>query len=331
MNRPFIIPKSKEYDEKKTGFYSLKNSNFNNLRVQHSNIELDGIIRLNRDTNGEKVFEGFNGTKWVQFNALKGDTGDKGSDFNSKLELINCLNSDTDDNNLNKDGKGLIFKTTSVDTNQTTQIKIRSLSTKPNDYNKGQMKINSMRITTNDDEICLESLPQPYNWDISSLSIAEMKSSPQDDIIFKCYGDITTVKVKKGAKIERGQFVSLDEQDGFLVAKPYFNNGKLDHYSYPNSVFGVALESSQYMDKIKVCRDGITTVKYNSVVEMVDDNLMDIGKVSDIGSKGFLSNNGYVFCSPIKPGLGIDYNCVGEFLETDSNNNYYLFKINLQL
>ena len=57
----------------------------------------------------------------------------------------------------------------------------------------------------------------------------------------------------------------------------------------------------------------------------------DIGKVSDIGSKGFLSNNGYVFCSPIKPGLGIDYNCVGEFLETDSNNNYYLFKINLQL
>ena len=84
------------------------------------------------------------------------------------------------------------------------------------------------------------------------------------------------------------------------------------------------------MDKIKVCTEGITTVKYNSVSDMVDDNLMDIGKVSHIGSKGFLSNNGYVFCSPIKPGLGIDYNCVGEFLETESSNNYYLFKIKLQ-
>ena len=157
-----------------------------------------------------------------------------------------------------------------------------------------------------------------------------MKSSPQDDVVFKCYGTITIVKVKKDAKIERGQFVSLDEQDGYLVVKPYFNNGNIDHYSYPNCVFGVALEGSQNAEKIKVCRDGITTVKYNCVSEMVDDNLMDIGKVSCIGNKGFLSNNGYVFCSPIKPGIGIDYNCVGEFLEKNSNNNYYLFKINLQ-
>tara|TARA_B100000902_G_C27070091_1_gene793561 strand:+ start:66 stop:716 length:651 start_codon:yes stop_codon:yes gene_type:complete len=201
MNKPFIIPKSKEYDEKKTGFYSLKNSNFNNLRVQHSNIELDGIIRLNRDTNGENVFEGFNGTKWVQFNALKGDTGDNGSDFNSKLELINCLNSNTEDDNSNTDGKGLIFKTTSIDTNQTTQIKVRSLSTKPNDYNKGQMKINTMRITTNDDEICLESLPQPYNWDISSLSIAEMKSLHKMILFLNVMEILLLLKLKREQKL----------------------------------------------------------------------------------------------------------------------------------
>ena len=330
MSKPFLIPKSKDYDENKTGFYTLKNSTFNNLRVQNSDIELDGIIRLNKNNNNqdedsEYVFEGFNGKKWVQFNALKGETGDNGKDFNSKLEFVNCVETPQ-----NMENNGLIFKTNTIDTNQSNQINIRSLSSKGIDYNNGQMLLNTIKITTQDNEINLESIPQPYNWDISNLSIKEMKSSPLDNNVFKCYGDIITIKIKSSVNIEKGQFVSLDEEDGYLVSKPYNNNGILNYYSNPTSLLGVALENSINNEKIKVCRNGITTVKYNTNSQMVDDNLMDIGKVDAIGCKGFLSNNGYVFCSPVKPGLGIDYCCVGEFLETNSSNDYYLFKINLQ-
>ena len=104
MMKPFPFPKEESEDENFTGFYASKNSYQLNLRIQDTDKELDGIIRLNKSSSfDEYVFEGYNGTKWVQFNAQKGETGDKGV---NKLNTYQFQNIDT---NIDKE-TGLIFK-----------------------------------------------------------------------------------------------------------------------------------------------------------------------------------------------------------------------------
>ena len=194
MNRPFIIPKTEDFDYHKTGFYALKNSDELNFRIQESTLELDGIIRLNKNaSNGENIFEGFNGTKWVQFNAEKGDTGEKGDDFNNQFKFINCS---TDDTISTENNGGLIFKNSEKVDETTTKIHLRTLKSDKLDYNNGQMNINTISILTKENDILFKSLPQPYNWDISKLSLKEMKSQKTNEI-FKCYGQIITVKISR--------------------------------------------------------------------------------------------------------------------------------------
>lgn len=335
MNKPFTIPKSEVFDYHKTGFYSYKNKDDFNLRIQESTVELDGIIRLNKnESNNEPIFEGFNGTKWVQFNAEKGDTGEKGDDYNNQFQFINCS-----DNNNNNNNHGLVYKERNYsEKDKTTTIQLRTLKSGLTSYNNGQMNLNTMNISTEENSILLKALPQPYNWDISQLSIQEMKSKSTDKV-FKCYGEMVTIKVKKDTRIEKGQFVSFEEENGYLVCSAFSNitnNNSCDifnnnSFTNPYSVIGVALEDSSDKEKIKICKEGITTVKYNNISSMIDDNLMDIGSVSKIGCNGLLSNNGYVFCSPIQPVIGINYINVGYFLEISSinDNDYYLFNVKL--
>lgn len=327
MNKPFVIPKTEEFDYHKTGFYSYKNKDDFNLRIQDSGVELEGIIRLNKNSI-ENVFEGYNGSKWVQFNAVKGDTGKKGDDFNNQYKFINLLDNN---DNLNT---GLVFKESIFDSTTTTKIKLRTIKTEESDYNNNQMSLKTINIKSDENNIIIKSLPQPFNWNISSLSIKEMKSSTQENVIFKCYGKIITIKLKKEARIERGQFVSLEEYNGYLVGVPFSNSNNSDNLNYnsfsnPHNIIGVALQDSFNLEEIKVCSDGITTVKYNSISSMIDDNLMDIGVVDKIGCNGLLSNNGYIFCSPIEPAIGVNYINVGKFMETKSDNNYYLFNVKL--
>ena len=112
----------------------------------------------------------------MSFNAEKGDTGDKGDDFNNQFNFINCLDNNNNNNNIQSDedykiNRGLIYKNSEYDGNKTTNIQLRTLKSGTICYNDGQMNLDTLSISTEKDSILIKSLPQPYNWDISQLSI----------------------------------------------------------------------------------------------------------------------------------------------------------------
>jgi len=326
MMKPFPFPKEKTQDDNLTGFYSSKNSSQLNLRVQETDKELDGIIRLNKtsSSSSDYVFEGYNGKKWVQFNALKGEKGDEGINKLNTYQFENINNSDSNN-------KGLVLKNVEED-GDNKKVVFRNLVSNPTNYNNNQMSINTMNIETLEDNIVLTSNPQPYNWDISNLSINEMKTdNTSTRSVSKCYGDISIITIKKGVSIERGQFVSLEEEDNKLVGFPFNYEGALNLFMNPISVYGVALESvllNSEKRTSKVCIRGITTVKYCVDNGKIDDNLMSLKQVEKVGTNGLLSKNGFVFNCPIKPNTGIDYIKVGTFIET-GEKDYYLFNVNI--
>ncbi len=326
MNRHFAIPKSSMYDLKKTGFYSKKNNDLLNLRIQDSNIELEGIVRfkkygdLTNNNNNNGVFEGFDGEKWVQFNALKGEKGDRGEDFNNKFRFKNT------------DGDGQIFKTTELDTNKSTEVEVRSLKSANYILNNGESVFETMSINTEGDNILLESKPIPFSWDISNMSINNMKSTNSDKY-FKCFGKSVFVSFEDNTTIERGRFVSLfTNKNGSIVVKPFEYEGNLNLFMNPVSVYGVALEDTKDKKdgKIRVCIEGVTTVQYCLDHSLIDDNLMGLNYVEKCNSIGLLSKNGTVFCSPIKPVT--DYIKVGYFIEKrefNDDDNLVLFNVKI--
>lgn len=323
MNKTYTIPKIKLEDEHKTGFYSYKNDEFQHFRLQDSHLQLDGIIRLKPPENkdDEAVFEGFNGAKWVQFNALKGETGDKGADFHNQFKFVNCL--EEQDSSKKTNNKGFIFKTNQLDTNKSTNINIRCLQGSKTMIN--DKEVPTMKIITNESTISLQSLPQPFKWNISKLSLNDMKSKGSDNV-FKCYGRTVISDVNSSISIKKGQFVSLVTQEEKIELQPFQYEDNLDLFLNPVSVFGVALEDSADKNKIKVCVEGITTVKYCPDLNDIEDNMMGIPSIDKQQSYGILSRKGFVFYSPIRP--SVDYIKVGTFLE-EGECDYVLFNVKI--
>lgn len=318
MNKFYTVPKSNLYDNHKTGFYTYKNDEHLHLRLQDSKLELEGIVRLKSSEKGEAVFEGFNGTKWVQFNALKGDKGNKGNDFHNQFKFINCL-----EDNLNKTECGFIFKTNELDTNKSTNINVRCIQGSKTKINN--IEVDTIKITTHESNISLQSLPQPYNWNITNLSINDMKSNENDEV-FKCYGKTIICSVNSNYQIKKGQFVSLVTNEDIIELIPFHYEGNLDLFLNPVSVFGVALEDSKKKKEIKVCIEGITTVKYCPDLRDIEDNMMGLPSIEKQQSYGILSKKGFVFYSPIRP--SVDYIKVGTFLES-GEHNYVLFNVKI--
>lgn len=330
MNKSHTVPKSNLYDNHKTGFYSYKNDEHLHLRLQDSHLELDGIIRLKPTDNDEEgaVFEGFNGTKWVQFNALKGEIGAKGDDFHNQFKFINCLEEKGEEKGQNNTSdSGFIFKTKELDTNKSTNVNVRCIQGSKITINNKE--VDTMKITTLESTILLQSQPQPFSWDISNLSINNMKSSGSDDV-FKCYGKTVicsmNVNSSNSSQIKKGQFVSLATIGDKLEIQPFHYEGNLDLFLNPVSVFGVALEDSKNKKHIKVCIEGITTVKYCPDLNDIEDNMMGIPSIEKQQSSGILSRKGFVFYSPIRP--IVDYIRVGTFLETGAYD-YVLFNVKI--
>jgi hypothetical protein len=325
MMKPFPFPKEQSQDDNLTGFYSSKNSSILNLRIQESDKELDGIIRLNKNNPDEPfVFEGFNGTDWVQFNAIKGAKGDEGENKLNQFEFIN----------IDKDGledQGFIFK--DIESNgDNKKVLFRPLVSEPILYNENQLQLNTLNITTKEDNILLSANPQPFNWDLSDISIEEMKTpivkmeNDKTSIISKCYGEYKIVNVKPHTKIERGQFVSLDIYENKMVVVPFnIKSDNPNQFIEPYNVFGVALEeieTDNHLVKIKVCITGITMVKYCEDTTKIDSNLMSLKQINKVGTLGLLSKDGFVFNCPIKPLLDINYIKVGYFIEENQNQNH---------
>ena len=343
----FLIPRSKHYDRNQTGFYTTKNSSFLNLRIQESPHELEGIVRLNKENPDEYVFEGYTGTKWVQFNAKKGQKGDTGDDFNKLFKFENVDNSSIEinqnsSNNLNNTNliidntQGLIFKTLELDQDETdnhkTRIQVRSL--KSGNYSLNSKDYNSINIKTIDNEIILNPNPQPFSWDFSNLNLNDLKTN-LDQIkniqsCLKYYGEKSTWKVKRNTQIFKGQAVRIDTktEDDSLVIAPicYSSNVSLNLFNNPKPFLGIALEDSENKEKIQVCTYGITTVKCSTENNEISNEFMTNNNISEIGLSGLVSCNGNIFNSPIKP-LN-DFIRAGYFIETgfiSKDNPYFLF------
>lgn len=340
MNKPFIISSNnfEENDIKETGFYTLKNDSKLNLRILNSNQEIKGIVRLNESTN---TFEGYNGIRWVQFNAEKGEKGDSGNNFNSHLKFVNIKSNQSTNNEI-----GLLFKTEEViindnnknKHNEKIEIKIRNLKSGIKNIN-GEFK-NTIKINTEDDSVILNPNPQPYIWDFSHNNNIDYLKSNINDECFKCYGKVSIWPVMNGYSIKKGQFVSLNYHKNNLYIIPVSYelnktfNMNLNKFMNPIQVLGVALESSN--DKktsIKICEEGITTVSYSNDNNSISENYMKEDKISKIGSIGLLDNQGYVFSTFIKP-CGEDYLQVGYFLELkhcSSKDNLVLFRVKISI
>lgn len=338
-NSSYIIPRDSSNDRHLTGFYTTKNSQKLHLRVQESNQVLEGIIRLNKSNiQSENVFEGFNGKRWVKFNAIQGEKGDTGDNFSKLFKFQNTTNLKEDqieDKNSILENYGLIFKTLELDTNETNKkneksiISVRSLSSDIFNINGKEYK--SMNIKTVNNEILLDSNPKPYKWNFSDIKLSEYKSNSESPK-FKAYGEISSWKVKSGVSICKGQAVRLDykTENDYLVIIPleYSSSVCLNLFNNPKQFLGIALEDSESKDKIDVCTYGITTVKCNINNSFISSEFMTNNNITEIGLSGLVSSCGLIFNSPIKP-LN-DYIKAGYFLETkqiNENNQYLLFFI----
>lgn len=327
MSNYLLIPQNSENDKHLTGFYTTKNSGVLHLRVQESLHPVEGIIRLNKSNPSEYLFEGYDGKKWVQFNAKQGIKGDKGDDFINHFNFKNVSSNDSNDLN----NQGLIFKTTNLEINQKNQessnIEIRSLSS--GHFTINNTELESMKIDTRDNEIILNPIPQPYIWDMSNLSIPDMKSNNSNQR-FKAYGKTSFWSVNSNYPIIKGQCVCIDSINNKIIIRPinYNSSELLNLFNNPIQFLGIALEDSIDKTKIEVCTEGITTVKCNLDNQGITSDCMNNLHLSKVGLIGMVSGGGYVFNSSIKPFN--DYIKAGYFLEDgiiNQQNNYLLFKI----
>ena len=328
------MPSLGHNDRHITGFYTTKNSRMLNLRIQESNHCIDGIVRLNKTNKDEYVFEGYNGKRWVKFNAQQGEKGDTGDNFSKYFKFENTTNI-KHNSDINSDNYGYIFKTLELETNKNnsissdekTIINIRTI-------NSGKYVINdreytSMDIKTIDNEIILKPNPQPFKWNFSNTRLSEYKSDINDDK-FKAYGKTSIWKVKADITIQKGQAVRLDYklEDDNLVILPinYSPNVSLNLFNNPKQFLGIALEDSQGKDSIEICTYGITTIKCNIDETCISSEFMNNNNITEIGLCGLVSSCGLIFNSPIKP-LN-DFIKAGYFLETSEiseEHQYLLF------
>ena len=329
----YILPREGLRDVCQTGFYSVKNSNTLHLRIQESKHNIEGIIRLNKSNKNEYVFEGYNGSKWVQFNAKQGEKGDTGNNFSNLFKFENCLES-CSKLNYNNNNSGFIFKTLELNEDNSknnlqdkTVIEVRSLSS--NYFTINNIKFKSIDIKTKDKEILLNPLPQPFNWDFTNLNIKNMKSDDMDER-FKAYGDVSKWSVKPNEQIYKGQAVRLINNNNQLQVIPltYSPSINLNLFNNPKEFLGIALEDSSGKDNIDVCTKGITTIRCNIDESFISNEFMTNIHINQIGLSGIVSGCGFIFNSPIKP-LN-DFVKAGYFLETGKiteNTNYFLFFI----
>ena len=73
------------------GWYQVSPTTSNlALRVSNSTIGMTGEIKLNTSTNPYK-FQGYNGSGWVDFNAIQGEQGVPGRDFTNVVNFNNQI------------------------------------------------------------------------------------------------------------------------------------------------------------------------------------------------------------------------------------------------
>ena len=298
-------------DKNQAGWYQVApNSSNLALRVSYSNIGLAGEIQLNTSTG---IFQGSNGSGWVNFSATQGSQGVAGKDFTNAVNF----------NNLGPDddfGEGVslasVFATTYANVAASiSNVNIRSLKGGRYTINSN-LTIDSMLLGQNSNVITLspQALPYiPYNI-FPNNKISYLKNSPNDFSHFS-WGETSYWSVHQNATIIKGQAVRLtnDLNSTNLVIAPitYTTLTNTSPFSTPFNIFGIAINSSNGGEVAGVCTKGMTTVLCTSNIA---SGFSPVNDIPFVGAYGLIGKDGGLFCVNAEP--TVSYMKAGYFLES---------------
>ena len=313
-------------DTEKAGWYQIAPSSSNiALRVAYSNIGLNGEIRLNNMVS-PAVFQGNNGSAWVDFNALQGTIGPAGTDFTNAVNFNNLGSNVSAGSTV---ALGSIFATTYSNVAASlSNVNIRSLQGSTYTINSN-LTVNSIELTQNSNVIAIHSNPLPYHWDFTGThnTVNYLKSNGND----MSWGETSRWIVKSGNTVNRGQAVRLskDTTTSNIVITPmtYTTLTGISPFTTPFNILGIATETVSGGASCNVCTKGITTVKCTS---NITTDFIRSDNVSSVGLPGIIGKDGFIFNNTTSHPL-VNYIKAGYFLENGStvasNGNYSLFYV----
>jgi hypothetical protein len=313
-------------DTHQAGWYQVSpNSSNLALRVNYSNIGLAGEIQLNTSTG---IFQGSNGTAWVDFSSTQGPQGIPGQDFTNAVNFNN-LGSNT------AAGEYVylasVFATTYANVAESiSNVNIRSLQSGEY-YINSNLTLSSMTLTQNSNVITLTPQPIPYTfWNgTPNNNLSYLKNSPNDSLFFS-WGEQSYWTVHQNATIVKGQAVRLtnDLNSSNIVIVPitYTTLVGANPFSSPFNVLGIATNSADGGDSVGVCTKGMTTALCTSNIA---SGFSPVNDIPFVGAYGLIGKDGGLFCVNSDP--TVSYMKAGYFLESGTglavNGNYVLFYV----
>ena len=318
-------------DTQQAGWYQIQPSSSNiALRVSNTNIGLSGEIRLNT-TSTPHVFQGNNGSGWVNFNSTVGPIGPPGRDFTNAV-LFNNLTSNTSPGT--SVSLGNIFATTYVNVaNNLSNVNIRSLQGSTYTVNSN-LTVNSVSLTQNSNVITIQSSPLPYTWDFtgSKNTVSYLKNAGPG--AGHSWGETSKWIVQSGQTVYKGQAVRLtkDINSTHIVIAPltYTTLTGLNIFTTPFTMLGIATETVSGGSFCNVCTKGITTIKCSGLNQVTNDFTRS-NYVENVGIPGIVGKDGFIF-NNTQSQIPVIYINAGYFLEAgnnvSANDNYALFYVN---
>lgn len=313
-------------DTHQAGWYQISpNSSNLALRVINSNIGLSGEIRLNTSSG---IFQGSNGSAWIDFSATQGPQGNPGQDFTNAVNFNN-LGSNT------ASGTSVplasVFATTYANVAASiSNVNIRSIQGGQYIVNSN-LTINSMSLSQNSNVITLSPQPLPYISfnQFPNNTLTYLKNSPNDSQFFS-WGEYSYWTVQQGATIIKGQAVRItnDISSSNIVIAPiaYTTLIGASSFSMPFNVLGIATMSASSGGICGVCTKGMTTALCTNNIA---SGFSPVNDIPFVGAYGLIGADGGLFCVNSSP--TVDYMKAGYFLESGSslavNGNYVLFYV----
>ena len=312
------------------GWYQISPNTSNiALRVSYSNIEMQGEIRLNTSTI-PPVFQGNNGSAWVDFNALQGNIGLPGTDFTN---AINFNNLGLSSNVPIEVPLASVFATTYANVAASiSNVNIRSLEGGQYIVNSN-LSIDSSILYQNSNIITITSQPLPYKWDFTGTqnTVSYLKNNPISDNSFYSWGETSKWIVQNGMNITKGQAVRLTRDSvssSNIVITPvsYSTLIGVNPFATPFNMLGIATETSSSGNTCIVCTKGITTALCTS---NITSDFTLTTQVPFVGVNAIVGRDGGMFCTTNIP--TVDYIRAGYFLESgigaSTNGNYILLYV----
>ena len=313
-------------DTQQAGWYQVSPNTSNlALRVSHSDIGLSGEIRLNT-TSG--IFQGSNGSAWIDFSATQGLQGNPGQDFTNAVNFNNLGSNTASSTSV---PLASVFATTYANVAASlSNVNIRSLQGGQYIVNSN-LTINSMSLSQNSNVITLSPEPLPYISfnQFPNNTLSYLKNSPNDSQFFS-WGEYSYWTVKQGSTIIKGQAVRITNNISStnLVIAPitYTTLIGASPFSTPFTILGIATMSASSGGICGVCTKGMTTALCTSNISA---GFSPVNDIPFVGAYGLIGADGGLFCVNSSP--TVDYMKAGYFLESGSslavNGNYVLFYV----